>query len=173
MKAKNAWLGSAVVLALAAAAPTSSAFAAVTQDPARSSADEAQARERAREVVRRENDNVRRRARLDRLTAIYERRGQNDRVAQLERLRQSDATAHRAAMARLEQDLGTDRYERLRNTMRGQLIARAQTQQQQRERAAAATREPRGADTRRPDARADTRSQRPVSRPAPRSGGRP
>jgi hypothetical protein len=168
MNAWNAMLGSAVVLALAGATPLGSA--AALQDPARTSADDAQARERAREVVRRENDEVRRRARLERLTAIYERRGQNDRVAQLERLRQRNETAHRAAMARLEQDLGTDRYERLRNSMRGQLIARAQQQQQQRERAAAATREPRGADTRSSEARADTRPQRPASRPAPRSG---
>jgi len=173
MRTRNAILGSAVVLALAATAPMASALAATPQESARSSADEAQARERAREVVRRENDSVRRRARVERLMAIYERRGQNDRVAQLERLRQSDATAHRATMARLEQDLGTDRYERLRNTMRGQMIARAQAQQQQRERAAAATREPRGADTRASEARADTRPQRPVSRPAPRSGSRP
>lgn len=170
MNIRNALVGPALVLALAAAAPASPALAVATQDRTRASADEAQARERAREVIRTENANVRRRARLERLMAIYERRGQDDRVAELERMRQRSEVAHRANLARLEQDLGTDRYERLRNTMRGQLIARAQTQQQQRERAAAASREPRGAQARSSDVRADTRPQRPIARPVPRSG---
>lgn len=167
-----AFLWTTVLIALAAGAPSA---AAAPQEPARESVDEVRVRASAREVIRLENENSRRSARIERLIQIYRSRGQADRVTRLEDLRARGVAAHRVALARHEQELGPGRYERLRNSMRGQLAARAQAQQQARERAAAASREP----TSRTDARPRERregaraAQRPPPRPSSRGGGRP
>jgi hypothetical protein len=124
-------------------------------------------------VIRLENEHTRRSARIERLLGIYRARGDAERVRRLEELRARDATSHRAALARAQQELGTDRYERLRNTMRGQLAARAQAQEQARARAAAASREPAPTTVRPAERRANASApQRPAPRPYSRGGGR-
>jgi hypothetical protein len=155
------------LLALAAGAP---AAQAETQEPARGAerGAEAEAREAAREVLRRENDQLRRRARIERLIDVYRAEGRDARVRQLEELREREENAHRALLTRLEQRMGPERYRSLQSTRRAEIAERVRLVQQQRERAAAASRSsaPRADEPRRPDPRVATR-------PAPRSGSRP
>lgn len=148
-----AWLALGVLASSATAA----------QDAAQRSAEEQRARSAAEQVIRAENEHTRRSARIERLLGIYRARGDAERVRRLEELRERDATSHRAALARAQQELGTDRYERLRNTMRGQLAARA----------AAASREPAPTTVRTAERRANASApQRPAPRPYSRGGGR-
>lgn len=141
--------------------------ARATQAAAAESADAL--RSSAREVIRAENAHVRRQARIDRLTEIYRRRGQNDRVQSLERLRAREAAAYDNQMATLKARLGEGRYARLRSSMRAQNVGQSPPRQARSTETAQRTR-----PVERSERARNARTQQPRPRPpAPRPPQRP